>query len=547
MKNFSTLIMAHTRSRARTVLFGSLAALTLGAGMTAEPNQAAAAADTIIFAAEADFSRMDPHTSGTWNTFKIIRHVFETFVDEDLTKSDVERPPIVPSLAESWEISDGGKTYTFKLRKGVKFHDGTPWNAAAAKFNLDRMTNADFKHHQPVAVGMMRWIWQDLAGYDVVDDLTFRIHLAQPNVEFIRRLAAGGSGAPRMISPKAIESHGNAAIEQNPIGTGPFKFVERVVGEKVVLERNDDYWNPARTPKVKRLILRGIPEVATRELALISGEVDIIGTPSPDSVEYLKAQGLQIVRGPSPTMYTLWVNFKDPALSNQKVRKAICMAIDRVGMAKYLRKGMAQPAFGILNYGGPGHDPDFRDCRYDPEQAKKLLAEAGFPNGFTTRFDWTQGGGSDVNTKGDAEWLQRDLAKIGIKSSIEMFDNGTYWDMMGAGMREGAGFMSVSWGESSFFWLDQVIAAGAIPPGGFNSGYYNNPKIDQLLSKARASATTEDMHAALRQVQQIVADDAAFIPYFTADSVYALRPDVKGFVLAPQHWIDLTGVHKASN
>jgi peptide/nickel transport system substrate-binding protein len=538
--------------RVRSLIGGSTKGLTLLFSTAAfgialiclEGSIAKADNDTIVIAAEADFSRMDPHTSGTWNTFKIIRHIFESFVEEDLTKSGVESPPIVPALAESWTVSEDGKTYTFKLRQGVKFHDGTPWNAAAAKFNLDRMTNPKFKFHQPIAVGLMRWMWQDLDNYEVVDEHTFKITLKQPNSEFLRRLAAGGSGAPRMVSPAAVEKFGNDGFEQHPVGTGPFKFVERVVGEKVVLERNDDYWNPERKPKAQRIVMRGIPEVATRELALMNGEVDIIGTPSPDSIEYLEAQGLKIVKGPSPTMYTLWVNFKDPALGNPKVRKAICMAIDRAGMAKYLRKGLAQPAYGILNFGGPGYDPNFRDCAYDPEGAKKLLAEAGFDKGFTTRFDWTQGGGSDVNTKGDAEWLQRDLGKVGIKSTIEMFDNGTYWDMMGAGMRAGTGFMSVSWGESSFFWLDQVVAAGAIPPGGFNTGYYKNPKVDELLAKARAAKSSEEMNAALHEVQQIIATDVAFIPYFTAMSVYAMRPNVEGFVLAPQHWIDITDLHK---
>jgi peptide/nickel transport system substrate-binding protein len=232
-------------------------------------------------------------------------------------------------------------------------------------------------------------------------------------------------------------------------------------------------------------------------------------------------------------------------LSNPKVRQAICMAIDRESMAKYQRKGLAEPAYGILNMGGPGYDPAFRDCEYDPERAQELLAEAGYPDGFKTRLDWTLGGGSDVNTRGDAEWLQRDLARIGIDAEIEMFDNATYWDMMASGMREGTGFMSVSWGESSFFWLDQVIATGAIPPGGFNTGYYDNPQVDVLLAKARAAGSPEEMVSHLREVQEIIASDFAFIPYFTAMSVYAMRPNVEGFVLGPQHWIDLTGVHKA--
>lgn len=525
---------------------GMVAAGTFALALSNLPfaTEVRAAENTIVVAVESDFSRMDPQASGTWNTFKVLRHIFEGFVEEDLTKGGSEVPQIVPALAESWEVSDDRKSYTFHLRKGVKFHDGTPWNAEAAKFNLDRMTNPSFQFHQKLSPGMMGWMWQDLEGYDVVDEFTFKIRLKQPNNEFLRRLTAGGSGSPRMMSPAAVTQYGNDAIEQHPIGTGPYKFIERVVGEKLVIARNDDYWNEARKPKVEQIVLRGIPEVATRELALIGGEVDIIGTPSPDSIESLKSQGMKIVSAPSPTIYVLWINLKDPVLSNVKVRRAMCMAIDRDNMAKYQRKGFAQPAYGILNFGGPGYDPAFRDCQYDPEGAKKLLAEAGYPDGFSTRMDWTFGAGSDVNTKGDAEWLQRDFEKIGVKASIEMFDNNTYWDMMTAGVREGTGFMSVSWGESTFAWLDQVLTTSAQPPSCCNSGYYANPKVDELLAKARAAASEDEMNSSLREVQTIIADDMAFISYYTADSVYATRPEIEGFVLAPQHWIDLTGVSK---
>lgn len=531
--------------RMRDRLAGSaLVLLAASFGSTAIVDLAHADGNTIVFAVESDFSRLDPHASRTWNTFKVVRHIFETFVEEDLTKGGTETPAIVPALAESWDVSEDGKSYIFHLRKGVQFHDGTPWNAEAAKFNMDRMTDKNFEFHQPVSPGLMGWMWQDLAGYEVVDENTFKINLKQPNAEFLRRMAAGGSGAPRMISPTAVKTYGNDSIEQHPVGTGPFKFGERVVGEKLVIVRNDAYWNEARKPKADQIVLRGIPEVATRELALVGGEVDVIGTPSPDSLEFLKQQGMQIISGDSPMLYVMWINTKDPHFKDPKVRKAMCMAINREDMAKYQRKGLARPSYGVLNFGGPGYDPNFKDCEYDPEGAKKLLADAGYPDGFTTRMDWTFGAGADVNTKGDAEWLQRDFEKVGIKASIEMFDNNTFWEMMSKGMRDGTGLTSASWGESTFAWLDQVLAAGALPPNCCNSGYYSNPKIDELLSAARGAPTSEEMDKKLHEIRDIIAGDMAFTSYYTAMSTYAARPEVKGFVLAPQHWFDLTGITK---
>lgn len=537
-------------SRLKQSVIGPASALAIAVsagGLAVMPEQANAQAtpkDTVAIAIEANLSRIDPHASTTWNTFRVIMHVFEGFVAEDLTRDDVEQPPLVPALAESWDISDDGLTYTFNLREGVKFHDGTDFNADAVKFNMDRMLDPEFEYYQSIASGLMRWMWQDLESYRVVDDYTFEIKLSTPNIEFLRRLAMGGSGTPRFISPTSIRENGNDSVETNPVGTGPYKFASRSIGELTVLKRNADYWDERRTPTIERLMFRPISEVATRELALRSGEVDMISSPSPDSIEQLKAAGLDIVSSPISTIYMMWVNFKEEPLKDVRVRRAACMALDREGMAEFHRNGYARPATGILNYGGPGHDPDFKDCNYDPEGAKALLAEAGYPDGFETRLDWTMGGGGDVNTVGDAEWIQRDLAKVGINASIESFDNGTYWDMLGSGIREGTGFMSVSWGETSFFWLDQVIAAGATPPNGFNAGYYENPKIDQLLADARSSRTESEMLGHLATLQQTIADDMAFIPYYTPIAIYAMRPNVSGFVLAPQHWHDYTGLVK---
>ncbi|MEM8552050.1 MAG: ABC transporter substrate-binding protein [Pseudomonadota bacterium] len=276
----------------------------------------------------------------------------------------------------------------------------------------------------------------------------------------------------------------------------------------------------------------------------MTGEIDMIATPSPDSLEYLESQGLTLVQGPVATVYPIWLNFNEEPLKDVRVRRAMAMAIDREGMAKFLRRGTAQPAYGILNFGGPGWDPDYRDHPYDPEAAKALLAEAGYPDGFETRLDWTMGGGGDVNTRADAEWIQRDLARIGITATIELFDNGTYWDMLAKGIRPGTCCMQVSWGETGFFWLDLVVASSAMPPSGFNSGYYDNPEIDALLAKARSAPTEEEMVSLLHHVRDIVAEDAAFIPVYTPMQVYAMRPNVKGFVLAPQHWADYTSVFK---
>ena len=506
----------------------------------------AAEQKTLILAVEGDPSRLDPHTNALWLTYRVVFHLFESFVSQDLTISDVTRAPVVPALAESWDVSDDKKVYKFRLRPGVKFHDGTPWDAAAAKFNFDRLLNKDFKHYFPLAADINTWWLQDIESYAALDAMTFEVRMKQPSSEFLQRLTQGGYGSAGMVSPAAIEQYGNDEITNHPIGTGPFKFAERVFGERIVLAKNADYWNANRVPRVDKLIFRPIVDVAARELALQSGQVDIIATPSPDSTEFLAAQGFNVVQGPVPTVYLIWLNFKEPVLQDVRVRRAMSMAIDRAGMCEHLRRKQCIAANGILNVGGPGYDPPFDPYPYDPIEAKKLMAEAGYPDGFEIRMDWTPGGAGDVNTLADAEWLQRDWEKIGIKAKIEVFDVGTYFDMMLKGMRPGTHVMEISWGESAFHWLDAVISPNAISPKGYNSGYYDNPKIGELLAKARESLTDDDQVRNLREIQAIVADQVPWIPFHSPFAVYAMNANVKGFVLAPQHWHDMAIVDKTA-
>jgi peptide/nickel transport system substrate-binding protein len=500
---------------------------------------------TVVMAVEGEPGRLDPHTHALWLTYREVYLIFESFTQQDLSVANVGIPPIKPALAERWDISDDKKVYTFHLRRGVKFHDGTPWNAEAAKFNFDRVLKKDFQYYSELANGFNTWWHQDIANYDVVDEYTFRITLKQPNSELLRRMSMGGFGSAGMLSPESVKKHGNEDVSLHPTGTGPFKFVERVVNEKIVLEKNLDYWDHQRVPRIDQLIIRGIPEVATRELALQTGEVDIIATPAPDSVEYLKSQGMTIVQGPVPTIYLIWVNFKQKPLDDVRVRKALNYAIDREGLCKYLRRNQCLPAYSILNFGGPGYDPNYKPYPYDPAKAKQLLVDAGHPNGFEVRVDWTPGGAGDVATVADAEWIQRDWARIGVKLKIELFEISTYMQQMNKGMREGTGFMQLSWGENAFHWLDASISPSAVPPNGFNAGWYQNAKVGELLSAARAAGSENEMIAKLREMEKIVMEeDAAFVPTHSPLGVYAMKPGITGFILPPQHWTDLTLIDK---
>ncbi len=495
---------------------------------------------TITIAVEGEPTRLDPHTHALWLTYRVVYHLYEGLVQQDLSRDDVEIPPIIPALAESWELSEDRKTYTFNLRKGVKFHDGTPWNAAAAVFNFDRLLNPDAPHYLDTAVGLNGWWIGDIESYEAVDEHTFRVTLKGVVSNFLQRMVNGGYGSAGMVSPAAVEKHGNDGVTNNPVGTGPFRFGERVFGEKIVLERFEDYWDPARTPGYDRLIIQPITDEAARELALVSGAVDIIAGPSPDSYEYLEGRGFEIVSKTGPGMQALWLNMKEPALADARVRQALYMSIDREGLCKLQRLNECLPHYGMLNRHGPGYEESFRPYPYDPEKAKALLAEAGYPDGIDIRFEWSKGGAGAVAMQEFVEWVQRDWGKIGVRTELVGYDVGTYFDQMLKGMNEGTHIMTIGWGETSFIWLEFVVTPAALPPNGYNSGYYDNPRIGEILGQVKGAMSEEEVVRRLREVRQVIADDVAWIPVYAYKLAFAVSPRVTGFVLAPENWQDFT-------
>jgi peptide/nickel transport system substrate-binding protein len=495
---------------------------------------------TLTYAMEGPPTRLDPHTHALWLTYRVVYHMFESFVQADLTNADVPIPPIVPALAESWDVTEDQKHFTFNLRQGVTFHDGTPWNAEAAKFNFDRLLNPDFEFYLETAVGLNGWWIGFIESYEVLDEYTFRVNLNRGTSNFLARLVNGGYGSSGMVSPTAVRENGNDGFNNHPIGSGPFKFVERVHGERIVLEKNADYWDPKRTPKYDRLIYRPIAEDAAREIALTSGSADIIASPSPDSFEYLESQGINIVAKHGPDFMGLWLNTKDPVVQDVRVRRAMAMAIDRDGICNILRSGECIPSYGLLHIKGPGYDPDYRPFNYDPEGAKALLAEAGYPDGIDVQFDWPLGGGGASGVREAVEWIQRDFEKVGIRTGLRSFDVGTYFDQMLKGMPEETEVYLMGWGETSYIWLEFVVTPEALPPMGYNSGYYNNPMTTELLNKVNAASTEEDQVKYLRDLQDILNEDMPFVPLLSWKQKYAMSPRVKGFVLAPEHWVDLS-------
>lgn len=494
---------------------------------------------TLIIGVESEVDVLDPHRAGGWSTYRVNRQIYESLVDEDLSKpsDEVPVPPLKPALAEDWNISDDGLTYTFYLRKDVKFHDGTDFNADAVEFNVRRAWDESFEYYDAQSAGQLFHTYRFLKDVNVLGEYTIELVMERPFSTFLRMLTQGGMGSTGILSPIALKEHGQDAIGQYPVGTGPFKFKDRVLGQKVELERNEEYWG--EKAYLDRVIFRPIPDATARVTALETGEVDVIAVTPPDSVENLISKGFKVETGTPPHVWYLQFNMNNSIMKDKAVRQAVSMAIDREGMAKNLLRGTVNPAFSIQSPGNEAFDPDFRDYEYNPKKAKKLLEEAGYPDGFDITYRLPLDGSGQLMPLQMAEWIQRDLANIGIKVKLDTQEWNTFLTVFAEGIKsEEIGFISTSWGFTTPYWL--YIAAYS--ESGANVGHYKNEEIDQLLEKALSETDHAQSIQYWKDINVLLSENPAYVPIVNDKAPYAMAKNVEGFIVPAQEWYDLVQV-----
>ncbi len=512
----------------------SLVAATLI--VTSLTSQTRAEGGTLIFGLPADHDILDPHATGGWVTYQVTYNIFESFVKEDLTEADLMTPKLVPGLATSWEISDDGTQYTFKLRDGVTFHDGAPFNADAVMANFDRFWNKESSTYFEKTAAFVGAYTQWIKNVEKLDDMTVRITLTQPNYEWLRT-GLQSYGQPLMISPAALEKYSDDELALNPVGTGPFKFVEREQGVKTVLTRNDDYWG--RKAKLDQIIFRPLEDPATRVNALRTGEVNMIGVPPWDDVEDLKEEGFTLTLNDNvPNYLFIHLNHKHPILKDKKVRQALNMAIDKEGLVREIYAGTGRVEHGMLSPGTFAYDPDFRYYDYDPEKAKQLLADAGYPDGFEMNWDIFQYGTGELVES----WIQRDLKKIGVDVKIQKYEWIAYLRRWASGMPEDIGMNHINWGMTYPSFIRIVASCGSFPPNGVNSGWYCNDEVDRLMDEAVKIKDEAKAREVYQQINKLMMEDAAFVPVIDDLQPIFIAPSVKGFVNPPNDWYDLSTV-----
>jgi peptide/nickel transport system substrate-binding protein len=500
--------------------------------------EAAKQGGTLIYAMEAEPDILDPHVAGGWHTNRLTRQMHDCLVGYDLTKPVEEQPTpkLVGVLAEKWDISPDGKVYTFHLRKGVKFHDGTPFNADAVRINVERVWFKDSKWFWGRGPGRNSRHFAFLTGLEVVDDHTIKLIMSQPFSEFLPQMANVSANGQCIVSPTQLEKLGNENYHTHPVGTGPFEFVERVRGDRVVLKRFEGYWGEKAL--LDKLIIRPMPEASARVTALQTGEADVIVVPPPDSREQLEREGFKWVQAPrTHHVWYLIFNMQNEHFKNKLVRQAVNYAIDRVGMAKHLLKDSAEPAiYGLLPPVNTAFDPNIRAYEYNPQKARALLKEAGYPNGFKTVLHISVDGSGQMIPVPMMEFIQNNLKQVGIDGKIEAFEWVTYLGMWSKGMEPHVGIMQLSWGQPNPNWLPIVLHSRWAAPKGSNAGYYSDPELDKVMEAALAETDPEQAKVLWQQANRMATEEAALAGVVHDRIPLAMSPKVQGFVHPGLEW-----------
>lgn len=481
---------------------------------------------TMIFGRGGDSVGLDPITVTDGESFKVTKNIFETLIK--FGKQDTE---INPGLATKWTVSPDGLTYTFELREGVKFHDGTDFNAEAVKFNFDRWMNGSedkFPYYASMFGGFKDDEGHVIKEVKVLEDYKIEITLKRPQAPFLKNLAMSPFG---IASPAAIEKYGEKFTE-NPVGTGPFKFVEWKRNDKVVIEKNEDYWQEG-LPKLDKVVFRSIPENSARLNALKAGDIDLADGINPSDVESINADpNLQIFERPSMNVGYLGFTTTREPFNNPKVRQALNHAIDRQAIIDAFFGGQAIPAKNPMPPVIGGYNDDIQPYEFDLEKAKKLLAEAGYPDGFEMEL-WAMPVPRPYMPDGQkvAEAIQANFAKIGVKAKIVTYEWATYLEKARNGEADAflLGWTGDNGDADNFLYV--LLDKDNI--GSNNYTYYSNDELHEILIKAQTETDKDKRAEMYKKAQEIIHKDAPMAPLAHSTPILAGAADIKGFAPHP--------------
>lgn len=463
---------------------------------------------TLRAAQSNENATLDPLTSGFVSERQAYYNMYDSLVAIDTNLK------IIPSLAESWETPDP-KTYIFHLRKGVKFHDGTDFNADAVKFNLDR-----YLHEKKSArVGEISFVQTT----DVVDPYTVKVSLKAPFAPFLANLV---DRAGMMLSPKAVQG-GGADFSRKPVGagTGAFKFVEWVNNDHLTLERNPNYWKKDASgnqlPFLDKVIFRPITDSTVMLANLKTGDVDASYYVPPKDVAGLKSSQDIVLRSvPGLSFDAFEFNTVKEPFNKKELRQAVAEALDRAQISKTVYFGTEQVGYGPIPPSSWAFDPTLTPYTGSPDKAKQYLKAGGQPNGFT--FEYKLGGGNPVSLQ-LLQLVKDQLAKAGITLNITQLEAAK----IQADARAG-NFQATGYGWSGRIDPDGNIYNQLHTGGGLADTKYSNPQVDDLLDKTRAASDQAQRKTLFQQAQKLIVEDAPMAWWGFAPAYLLTRPTVQG-------------------
>ena len=475
--------------------------------------------------------------------------------------SSADKPSVViPGLATEWAVDAADRTkWVFKLRPGVKFHDGSAFDADAVVWNVEKVLKQDAPHFDASQVGVTASRMPTLRSARKIDALTVELTTSQPD-SFLpinltnlfmaspahwQKLYDAAAGA----DAKAKAAAAWTAFAANASGTGPFRMERFVPRERLEVARNAEYWDKARVPKLDRVVMLPMPEANTRTAALLSGQVDWIEAPAPDAVAQLRQRGMTITANAQPHVWPWQFSFVEGSpFADRRVRQAANLCVNR-GEMKELLAGLMEPAKGTVP---PGHpwwgNPKF-DIKYDPDGARKLMGEAGFSKAkpLTVKIQTSASGSGQMMPLPMNELMQQNLSDCFFKVDLDVIEWNTLFTNWRRGAKDetarGAHAINVTYAAMDpFFAMARFLDSKMAPPVSNNWGFVNDPEFDTLVAEARSTFEAGARDAALAKLHARSVDEAVFLWVAHDVGPRAMTQRVKGFVQPKSWFIDLTTV-----
>lgn len=481
-------------------------------------------ADTLVIGQLAEPKSLDPQVATALNDFRIAANLYDGLVRFRSGTLEIE-----PALAESWTVENEGRTYRFHLRSGVRFHDGTPFDSAAVRFHFERLLKDNHPYHD-TGPFPLAFFFDCVTQIETPDPRTVIFRLDEPFAPLLSNLA---SPSGFLVSPAAVRKYGKN-FGRHPVGTGPFVFAGWESNRLVRLKKNPDYWDGA--PRLETIIFRPLTDENARLTELLAGGCDLVVEVPPDMVNLFREEkDFRVLEAAGPHLWFLILNTREGPFRDPRMRRAANLAINRQALVEDLLQDTATVPVGpIPTAFAWAVDPSLQPFPYDPEEARKLIAEAGYEDATLTLLA-TEGGSGMLAPKEMAAAIQADLGKVGLTVRIETFEWNTFLARVNDGLAGQADMAQMAWMVSDPDTLPFLALRTEAWPekGGFNSGYYSNPEVDRLLEQARTASDRKVRGDLYRQIQLLVRNDApwVFVASWKQNAVTHKR--VRGVVLQP--------------